>query len=541
MNKKLRKEAIRMRTEEYWQGLRNGICDLDCYIEELLGRELAYAATHDTGDGKKRLRRLDKPVHTLALTVGESFEPLLQLICVLQPRRVVLILNRHYGGTPGGVHGDAFQRLAQRLQDAPDLPAEYRPKMTTVQFELIELSQDTPTEVFRNLRDALQKLEALPPEGFVNAVDITGAKKSMVVGAFLYAAHSGLPITYVDFDEFSKEFGKPYGYTCKIGQIADPYTLFRLRNWEQVRKLYEHYNFRGARELLEGTAQEPEKSILHAMTSSVDDKEGPAIFEPADTEKVKRIIKLLRVYEAWDNGDFNAAQQWLPDTAQVQLPTAIQQFAGKWFALNGNQFSHVPPNFYNDTSDLRLYLFDELKRIVRLVRHNQDFRSAFLRSGGLNEVLMVARLVRMVTIQSDRKVLLEALQDETPAASALFRTLLGEKNKEVQLDKMRFGRKNGPTISFILAEPMEKWWKSTSLFSSEGDWQEFLNIRNKLAHTYVSVPEELAKDAIAFVKANLVDFLGHKLDAFSFNADAMSWTQLCETYELNFLPPRLRD
>ncbi|MFZ1406195.1 MAG: hypothetical protein WAW03_24140, partial [Anaerolineae bacterium] len=76
---KLTKTIIKERTEEYWNRFRG---DYDCYVDELLGRELTYAYAHPLDDGTPRLRRLDKPVHTLALTVGESFEPLLQVACV---------------------------------------------------------------------------------------------------------------------------------------------------------------------------------------------------------------------------------------------------------------------------------------------------------------------------------------------------------------------------------------------------------------------------------------------------------------------------
>ena len=37
-----------------------------------------------------------------------------------------------------------------------------------------------------------------------------------------------------------------YGYTCRIGKIADPYEAFRLRDWERVSQLYERYDFRDA-------------------------------------------------------------------------------------------------------------------------------------------------------------------------------------------------------------------------------------------------------------------------------------------------------
>jgi hypothetical protein len=87
MTTRLTKQGLKERTQEYWKEKPG----FEVYINELLGRELQAISQPN---GSTRVRGAGKPVHTLALTVGESFEPLLQVICVLRPRRVVLILNQ---------------------------------------------------------------------------------------------------------------------------------------------------------------------------------------------------------------------------------------------------------------------------------------------------------------------------------------------------------------------------------------------------------------------------------------------------------------
>lgn len=244
MSFQLIKHNIKDRTREYWEKSRNAgsanrFSSYECYIDQLLSTELSKAEpSHHIGN-----------VHTLALTVGESFEPLLQIVCVLKPQRVVLILNSFYGGTPGIDHGRDLKELMLYLNQNQSL-GNFSPQLSANNFDLVELPDDTPTHVFCALREAFQKSAAQPPAGCTNVVDITGAKNSMIVGAFLYAAHSGLPITYVDFGEYDSDWRRPYGYTCRIGAIANPYEAFHLRDWEQVRRLYESYNFRGARALL---------------------------------------------------------------------------------------------------------------------------------------------------------------------------------------------------------------------------------------------------------------------------------------------------
>ncbi|MBO9314072.1 MAG: hypothetical protein J7465_17895, partial [Chloroflexus sp.] len=79
MTTRLTKQCLKGRTQEYWEKKPG----FEVYINELLGRELNHAISQP--DGSTRVRGAGKPVHTLALTVGESFEPLLQVICVLRP------------------------------------------------------------------------------------------------------------------------------------------------------------------------------------------------------------------------------------------------------------------------------------------------------------------------------------------------------------------------------------------------------------------------------------------------------------------------
>jgi hypothetical protein len=409
MTTRLTKQGLKERTQEYWKEKPG----FEVYINELLGRELQAISQPN---GSTRVRGAGKPVHTLALTVGESFEPLLQVICVLRPRRVVLILNQFYSGTPGYDHGRELQDLIEKLPHVPDLPQDVRPEVQDV--ELIELKNDSPTQVFRALLDTMRKPEAQPPDGYVNVVDITGAKKSMVVGAFLYAAHSGLPITYVDFDKYDKDWGKPYGYTCRIGEIANPYEAFRLRDWEQVRRLYESYNFRSARALLgqAGSSGMSGSGILGAMSQTIDSADSrEMLYDQQDIDKVWRLATLFAMYEAWENGDYTHARAIangfnppLPDDA---IPWSIVELGGVWpsaahisnarsaadsllkahLALKQGT-SQPSDSLFAHPMKLLAYVRDELAKVERLITRNEDYRSAYLRAAGLHEFLLKARI-----------------------------------------------------------------------------------------------------------------------------------------------------
>ncbi|MBE2233502.1 MAG: hypothetical protein IAE85_08415 [Anaerolinea sp.] len=537
---KLKESGIKQQTEEYWKRFMG---DYDCYVNELLACELIYARDHPLEDGSSRLRQLDTPVHTLALTVGESFEPLLQVACVLRPRRVVLILNNFYGDTPGLDHGATLKKLMVRLSQMAGLPDEIRPSLLDDNFDLVELRADTPTEAFRALREAMQKREALPPEGYENAVDITGAKKSMVVGAFLYAAHSGLSITYVDFDEYNSDMGKPYGYTCKIGRILDPYEAFRLREWEQVRQQYNSYNFRNTRVLLGKPRDEngPGVGIMGAMTSILDEgKTGSSLYEQADIDKVVRLAEVVEMYEAWDSGDFGTAKRLADHLPKLAPPSSVAILGTNWPIVSGGNTQAWPTDIYADADKLSVYAYDELRRIERLISIYQDFRSAFLRAGGLSEVLVAARIVALIVDLSVKTKFLAALSVRTPGAEKMFKALLNPAGTPIELNGL--GLRNAPKENVIADKPMEAWWSKTTHFCDESTgWSTFLDMRNVLTHRYVAVSEDLARDALKFTTANFEDFIASPFNTVNLNAQSATWQELCSLLHLDFLPPRLRE
>lgn len=583
MGCQLTESALKKRTQEYWT--KNP--GYDCYINDLLGRELQHAASQP--DGAIRLRGVGQPVHTLALTVGESFEPLLQVVCVLRPKRVVLILNSFYSDTPGCDHGEDLKELMVKLAGIADLPEKMHPELREEDFDLVELKNDTPTQVFRALRQAMQKPEAQAPEGHANVVDITGAKKSIVVGAFLYAAHSGLPITYVDFDEYDTQWGKPYGYTCRIGEIANPYEAFHLRDWEQVRRLYESYSYRNARALLgiPASAENAGTGILGAMSQTLDGNGGEPLFDHSDVEKVKRLASLFEMYEAWENGDYAQAKS-LKDRLNPPLPTdvtpwAIEELGQVWPAATGASDARTAadtllkahlalkqgasqPNdsLFARPVQLLAYVQDELAKIERLITKNEDYRSAYLRAAGLEEFLLKARICMSwlhgclsITAGSSSPVASNALGASDwskgyaaivshSSADAMRLVLQRKQSLELRHVKMKVDlNASAPSLS--------DYWSGNPLdfdaFVSSWNNPGFTRLRGEAIHTHLYIPHPIAEAALELVRAAAEEFETNWLEHFhpgilaqarNKAVTAPSWSCLCKVCELTFLPPRLR-
>lgn len=587
VSRQLTETDLKKRVRQYWEKQRENRCDYDCYINELLGRELQEASKDPT-----RLRGVGKPVHTLALTVGESFEPLLQVVCVLRPKRVVLILNSFYGDTPGSDRGEDLKQIMLKLAKVIDLPEGMCPELRSDKqqndFDLIELTNDTPTQVFRALRQAMQKPEAQSPEGYTNVVDITGAKKSMVVGAFLYAAHSGLPITYVDFDDYDTQWGKPYGYTCRIGEIANPYEAFHLRDWEQVRRLYESYSFRNACTLLGEPAGSENSGIgvLGAMSRTLSDDGGEPLFERTDIERVMRLASLFEMYEAWENGDYAEAKRLKgnfdqPLPSEV-VPWSVEELGDVWPATTGvpdartaadtllkahlalKQGASKPSDsLFAQPVRLLAYVRDELAKIERLITKNEDYRSAYLRAAGLEEFLLKARLcvswlkgVLNVTVGKGSPVASNTLSDSDQtngfeaivshrSADTMRETLRGKQSLELQHAKMK--------VELSPSAPhLGDYWKGKELdfdaFVSSWGNPGFSRLRGEAIHTHLYIPRSIAEAALDLVRAAVTEFETNWLEHFHPGTlgsmadklvEAPSWAQLCKVCELTFLPPRL--
>lgn len=562
----LSRNKLEGKTRKYWRKESN-VDSYEWYIKNLLGDELQYADQNPTPEGFPRLQKPVKPVHTLALTVGDSFEPLLQLICVLKPQRVVLILNAVYPDrNSGNSHGATLRRLIAGLATQEALPDEFRPALREADVACEVIDADTPTAVFRGLRESFSPSQTPAEAGrtpgsdsYTNVVDITGAKKSMVAGAFLYAAHSGLPVTYVDFDAnaYDRTYHRPYGFLCRIGEIANPYNAYRLRDWERVRQLYERYDFRGALEIIgrKPESGQPGQGILGAMGSPVEagNRDRP-LYDEDDIRRVEELVAILTLYEAWDSGDLERASQANTRLPNEKTPEAVRKLGSDWPSISPATLQSPSTYLYGDERKLKVYAADEYARIRRLIVHNQDYHSAFLRAGGLNETLMAARLVREFA-PADRQKVVEALEVvHTPKASELFGWMAAGESLSVKsiFSPKKLRGQGRPDLaawadqSTITFNPMVEWWQKPdyspagNAFGALAGWDNFRKVRNALAHRYSAVSQELAEDALRFVGANIEDFFGQPQEAMDVNTPALPWDSLCDLCQLDFLPPRLR-
>ncbi len=554
------KELRNLTENDYWSEIKNAgdIFTLlqDYYLGEdidLFRQEKEWIKNNLTApNGNSRLPEYQRP-DILVLLVGFSIEPLLQTIWAYKPqKKIVLILNEQYGydssENPNPIRGEQFgqnvkhliELLYQKHMDGLPCPEiERRPPIS-------EAADVSP--VFKML---LELDEIRLSTNLI--IDITGGKKRMVAEAFLYAAYTKANISYVDFDDEAYDVAsrRPYGFRCQIGLLPNPYEAFAIRDWEEVKKHYNTYNFQAARQALEQLETNLQKAGFNNY------------FE----EAIPKLKAMFECYTLWDSGNFNEAKKRADDIKRAgwntEFPSAVE-ILGKdrwWFEVTDTELRNPPSDFYEDTDKFRAYVCDEIERMGRLIG-NANYRSAFLRAAGLNEVILVARLARLVTNSTNRQILLDDLVNNTPTGRTMFRALTLPSRTTITIshnqprqqgnDQVQFYRKhNGrtsPRIQVTLTQSMNRWWQKTSNFNHPNKgWNDFIRIRDKVAHAYFAVTEGLAQDAREFVKANFEDFLDPQ-DKVSLNSykkmhnittSKLDWKSLCQQCGLDKLPPTL--
>lgn len=507
------------KTCQYW----DENWEIKRYINELLPEEIQYLQE------QKRLE-ISK-IEILVQLVGFSWEPLLISVCAYKPKELIMILNRFYNEQQGEARGRKFKEYIEKLK-GKNLICEM-PEILPHNFKTI--GSDTSEDVFRFLkRHILPKIN----EGKNVIIDITGAKKSMVSGAYLFASYTNCPVSYLDYDKYDEKYGKPYGYTCKINELKNPMELFKLREWSRVETLYEQYAFHNALDII--------NDII---------KNTASYFESYENSAIELLKQCIQFYEIWDNGDYREALKkynLLKETLNLPCPSAVRELGEVWYSKNDLKntigslegLNDITKSIYLQDDKILVYAKDELEKIKRLIKYNKDCRSALLRAAGLSEFLLKARMIKLwvedkVGIKMDNKFLTrKELEDNNKnkydkkllefAGVQRIIKFLSKKGYVLNLDKEVKAQRSDN------AKMLDESWKeikSTGL--------DIFNLRNKAIHFCLSVPEEIAKVAVDFTAKNLEEFKNNWSEnhiEIERIYTALDWHKLCDACNITFLP-----
>jgi hypothetical protein len=512
---------VKQLTTKYYNKLdaREDNSALAYYIEELLLAELAYAESNG------QLGPLPQQTDLLTLLVGYSLEPLLQAIWVYKPTEVLLVLNRAYYNLSGITF--AQERVQPWIEELGSLQGGHKTKIRP--FDAV--TNDTPEEVFRFL---LAHVAEDLRHGRHVVVDISGAKKSMVAGAFLFAAYTNSDVSFVDFDEYDEYRRRPKGYTCRIGLLDNPYQRFSLREWERVKQLYERFSFDAAADQL--------KSIFNSMHG---------YFDAEQVSAVQNLHSACIIYDAWLNGNYKAAQLASIELEKVcptfKPPDAVAVLGPDWphadndlsgsaaaAALVAEMEQLEAGGFRSDMKRVVAYARDECLKVQNLATLKADYRSALLRAAGLNEFLLKVRVLLLwqkgfvSMVKSAAKARKWLTSEITAHHAELILDLPGNDSSSRLPDTV---------IIEAGSKQLGKFW------TTDVSPQKVRKLRNETTHTVLPIPASIAQAAAQIARENLADFEQHWLDAtqtaslpVSLQAN-LSWNELCHACGVTFLPP----
>ncbi len=547
METRRNEENLRGQTAQYWHALRANR-DSDTVIRHYIGgpehsgepysgllkREIDCSKRRE----EARRRESESPIDhnaiwptekadTLVLLVGYSPDPLLLAACAYEPKAILLVLNPKYREADTGrvIDGETFRD--ERVE--PYINLLHKAGLIAEQLEILPKgkqpplpSDDSPGAVFQFL------LTHLPPGSITGrrvVVDISGGKKNMVAGAFLFAAYTDARISYVDFDEYSEKDRRPYGYSCRIGTLLNPYETFALKDWEHVRQLYDHYAFDAAAELL--------KSIACGMRREY--------FSKAQIRAACLLRRAMLSYHAWSNGDYTSAMLWshrLERLTQRKFKTlsAVDALGESWPNLRRNKASSAPgfdlAGFYADSGRLLTYALDESLKVRKFVERKADYRSGLFRAFGLCELILKACIA--IAVQDDVR-LLEVNKNSDKARQWIARhlganqalTLLNlPAGAEESFDDVRFKKQK--------ETPRSPW---------RDRLDELRDRRNKVTHQVTAIPQEVADEAVQVMHDVLTSFEEQwiaLIPAMQRTAldvrEPPSWRDLCDWCSIDFLP-----
>lgn len=594
--------ALRRELKEgYWDlaGIQDLKEKLNVYIKDILPKEIAIVEVREYLEEGKIKRLPPNSCDVLILLVGFSIEPLLQSICVWKPKKVMLLVNQAYGmDSDGNVRrGEDFALIVQELiEQLANTSAkinfdgqEINNRASSIGIKVLPpfiLKSDESKDVFRKALEIVKdqnKDYEIPLNKIV--IDITGGKKTMVTGAYLFAAFANINMSYVDFDDdaYDPDKGKPYGDAFRIGILENPYTVFKLHEWKAVEQLYEKQ--------LYGRAKQKVDELLFHMGD---------VFETTDISAATKLRNLLEIYELWDRGDYQKASRkisHLPKDIGFTPPIAISPLSGqlpRWPDISmpnmiaktqaENILAQVdclskgvitfPARNIGDSIYLQKrfldYINDEMGRTYRLI-NNGEYRSAFIKSYSVIEVLLVSQVLAKlknnlleVTISTNPSVvpitsvsvtlndaqineLSEKIVEQSSAIWML--EMLSNKNRELRLNFKSTlfqivgrGIDKRDTVKIKLnttAQAITTFWQNLPI----SDVDTLRKLRNQTIHFCLWIPKDVAEAAYKWADAcfnNLISNINHMGLTWTYTRPneppfTMDWKSLCELCGIDFL------
>ena len=202
-------------------------------------------------------------VEYLIMSVGTSYEPLVQDIQLLQPGRILFLYT-------------------EKTECILDKVVKYC-GLDAVRYSKREVNGTDPLDIYREIKAAYLKWDR-PDKMYI---DFTGGTKSMSAAAAMAGAVISVQLIYIGSTQYLTDFRKPKPGSETLYFISNPMEIFGDLEIEKAFVLFDKYNYAGARKKLEELKE--------------------SVPTPDIRQQLSFVYKLALAYEHWDALEFPEA------------------------------------------------------------------------------------------------------------------------------------------------------------------------------------------------------------------------------------------
>ena len=366
---------------------------LDCYWSGIFPKELEVVEARERGSGV--LEDFRSPTQSspdkgpaMIMPIGQSYEPLVLAVHLVRPR-VIFAIHRNE---------NLLEKFKESLNKAANSLQEARSYSKTVKGVYLSLS-DNPNIgeaalLFRILRDPSGSLscdketaEELENElGNGNVIfDITGAKKTMSGGCFLFAAYYDIPVYYMDFDSedgaYHPDLGRPYPGRCFYTRQPSPISGFGLKKVRDIKQAFDERRFPDVVLMLD--------ELIQVMGKGVDE----GYFDEKEIDLYGNMKRVAEVYADWQEGAYGKrGGKDLGERLAEIAPELVDCREEKLFKYAGifpsrdQKAKKFNADYYAQIKPFCSYVLLELARLLR--KSTLSNPTLFLRAFALEEFLI---------------------------------------------------------------------------------------------------------------------------------------------------------
>lgn len=375
---------------------------LECYWTKIFAKELkivkqrakehgVFKGVIDTGEEIAATKR-----PSMLMTLGLSHEPLVLAVYLVQPENIIVlytdenILNK-------------FKEHLRTAATALKQPDCYSKKVKGIAIsvkshdeaatlfrllsgrESVHSDSENALDELRNLLAPYEAMEDNPSQAAETLkkkliFDITGAKKTISGGCYLFAAYYDIPVYYMDFesseDAYNRDLGRPYPGRCYYTRQENPITGFGLKRLQNIRRAFDERRFQKVVDMLD--------EIIPMMQKPY--------FGEGEIERHGRIREVAKVYDDWQNGAYGTREgKHLGKRIKIAL-NLVEKVHYRYFeSLSIFPSADKSPErfnayYYDKTEGLCAYVCFELARIKRQTPLSSGL--LFLRTFALEEFLL---------------------------------------------------------------------------------------------------------------------------------------------------------